>query len=70
MDFHGFNLFRRLITLYKKTVFRTGGYLTDSGDVNLERVQLIMQDLGIVEDEIFRKRQKNEVNFKMRNKQR
>uniref|UniRef100_A0A0A9XCK9 5'-3' exoribonuclease n=1 Tax=Lygus hesperus TaxID=30085 RepID=A0A0A9XCK9_LYGHE len=64
------NAIDRLIRLYKKTVFRTGGYLTDSGDVNLERVQLIMADLGVVEDEIFKNRQKNEVNFKLRNKQR
>lgn len=42
--------------------------MTDSGDVNLDRVQLIMSDLGDVEDEIFKKRQQNELAFKQREK--
>ncbi|XP_012275979.1 5'-3' exoribonuclease 2 homolog isoform X2 [Orussus abietinus] len=58
----------RLVNLYKKTVYRTGGFLTDSGDVNLDRVQMIMSDLGNVEDEIFKKRQQNELAFKQREK--
>ncbi|KDR24133.1 5'-3' exoribonuclease 2-like protein [Zootermopsis nevadensis] len=58
----------RLVNLYKRTVYKTGGFLTDSGNVNLERVQLIMSDLGDVEDEIFKKRQQNEVAFKEREK--
>lgn len=44
------------------------GYLTDSGNVNLQRVQRIMLELGKVEDEIFKKRQENEVAFKAREK--
>ncbi|KAF3421262.1 hypothetical protein E2986_08086 [Frieseomelitta varia] len=40
----------------------------DSGDVNLDRVQLIMSELGSVEDEIFKKRQQNELAFKQREK--
>lgn len=44
------------------------GFLTDSGDVNLDRVQLIMSDLGDAEDEIFKKRQQNELAFKQREK--
>jgi 5''-3'' exonuclease len=44
------------------------GFLTDSGNVNLDRVQLIMGDLGNVEDEIFKKRQQNEIAFKEREK--
>ncbi|KAK0093039.1 hypothetical protein PV326_014447 [Microctonus aethiopoides] len=58
----------RLVTLYKKTVYKTGGFLTDSGDVNLDRVQLILSELGEMEDEIFKKRQQNEVAFKQREK--
>ncbi|XP_032671869.1 5'-3' exoribonuclease 2 homolog [Odontomachus brunneus] len=58
----------RLVTLYKKAVYKTGGFLTDSGDVNLDRVQLIMSDLAEVEDEIFKKRQENELAFKQREK--
>lgn len=58
----------RLVELYKKTVYRTGGFITDSGDVNLDRVQLIMQDLGEMEDEIFKKRQQTEMFFQERNR--
>lgn len=58
----------RLVTLYKKTVYKTGGFLTESGDVNLDRVQLILSELGEMEDEIFKKRQQNEVAFKQREK--
>lgn len=62
------NAIDRLITLYKKCCYKTRGYLTDSGDVALERVEMIMRDLGHVEDEIFRDRQKNEERMKARNK--
>ncbi|XP_031786380.1 5'-3' exoribonuclease 2 homolog [Nasonia vitripennis] len=62
------NAIDRLVTLYKKTVYKTGGFLTNSGDVNLDRVQLILNDLGNVEDEIFKKRQQNELAFKAREK--
>ncbi|XP_026830546.1 5'-3' exoribonuclease 2 homolog isoform X2 [Ooceraea biroi] len=58
----------RLVALYKKAVYKTGGFLTDSGDVNLDRVQLIMSDLGDAEDEIFKKRQQNELAFRQREK--
>uniref|UniRef100_A0A1B6C087 5'-3' exoribonuclease n=1 Tax=Clastoptera arizonana TaxID=38151 RepID=A0A1B6C087_9HEMI len=60
----------RLIALYKKTVYKTNGFITDSGDVELDRVQLIMSDLGEAEDEIFKKRQETELMFKHRNKMR
>lgn len=42
--------------------------MTDSGDVNLDRVQLIMSELGEVEDEIFKRRQQNELAYKQREK--
>lgn len=58
----------RLIELYKKCVYKTSGYLTCSGEVNLERVQMILKDLGLVEDEIFSQRQKREVQFRQRDK--
>lgn len=58
----------RLINLYKNCVYKTNGYLTNSGEVNLERVQMILRDLGMVEDEIFTQRQKREVQFRERNK--
>lgn len=44
------------------------GWLTDSGDVNLDSVQMIMSDLGQAEDEIFKRRQQSELVFKAREK--
>ncbi|XP_050071832.1 5'-3' exoribonuclease 2 homolog [Anopheles maculipalpis] len=62
------NAIDRLVTLYKKCVYKTQGYLTDSGSVLLERVEMIMTDLGYAEDEIFRQRKVSEDRFKERNK--
>ncbi|XP_058130661.1 5'-3' exoribonuclease 2 homolog [Anopheles ziemanni] len=62
------NAIDRLVTLYKKCVYKTRGYLTDSGSVLLERVEMIMTDLGYAEDEIFRQRKTSEDRFKERNK--
>ncbi|XP_059473888.1 5'-3' exoribonuclease 2 homolog isoform X2 [Neocloeon triangulifer] len=58
----------RLVTLYKQAVYKTGGWLTDSGDVSLDRVQLIMTELGEAEDSIFKKRQETEKFFREKNK--
>ncbi|GIY73128.1 5'-3' exoribonuclease 2 [Caerostris darwini] len=60
----------RLVELYKKAVYKTGGYVTKSGHVELSRVQLIMTDLGDVEDEIFKRRQESELSFRARQKDR
>ena len=60
----------RLIKLYKRAVYKTGGYLTDSGSINLARVQLILSELGEVEDEIFKKRRETDVEMKRRNEER
>ncbi|CAD6184562.1 unnamed protein product [Caenorhabditis auriculariae] len=54
----------RLIKLYKEMVYQIKGYLTKDGDVELERVQMIMCGLGEVEDEIFKRRQQDEERFK------
>lgn len=64
------NAIDRLINLYKKCVYKTGGYLTDSGDVALERVEMIMTDLGYMEDQIFKERQKSELRYKENAKRR
>ncbi|XP_053613482.1 5'-3' exoribonuclease 2 homolog [Plodia interpunctella] len=58
----------RLVNLYKKCVYRTKGWITDSGDVELERVQLIMSELGRAEDEIFRRRRASELSFQARDR--
>lgn len=42
--------------------------MTINGDVTLDRVQLIMSDLGLAEDEIFKKRQQTEKMFADRNR--
>jgi 5'-3' exoribonuclease 2 len=44
------------------------GWLTDSGNVSLDRVQLIMTELGEAEDSIFKKRQDTEKFFREKNK--
>lgn len=60
----------RLVELYKKTVYKTGGWLTNSGVPDLTRVQLILSDLGEMEDEIFRNRHRSEQRFKANKKRR
>ncbi len=52
----------------KTKFFQFQGYLTDSGEVNLDRVQMILKDLGFAEDEIFRKRQRRELSYRAREK--
>ncbi|KAM4521598.1 5'-3' exoribonuclease 2 isoform 2-T2 [Odontesthes bonariensis] len=59
----------RLVNIYKDVVHKTGGYLTQNGFVNLERVELIMQAVGVAEDNIFKKRKEDEEHFKRRNKE-
>ncbi|XP_039259920.2 5'-3' exoribonuclease 2-like [Styela clava] len=58
----------KLVRLYKDIVHRTGGYLTKNGIVNLGRVEKIMRGIGEMEDEIFRRRRQNDVNFREREK--
>lgn len=62
------NAIDRLIELYKKCVYKTMGYLTDSGEVDLDRVQMILRDLGFLEDDIFKSRQKRELSYRAREK--
>ncbi|MBN3325314.1 XRN2 exoribonuclease, partial [Atractosteus spatula] len=59
----------RLVGIYKDVVHKTGGYLTENGFVNLERVELIMQAVGVAEDNIFKKRREDEESFRKRMKE-
>ncbi|CCI46952.1 unnamed protein product [Albugo candida] len=45
-----------LILLYAKLLPTLKGYLTDSGEVNLSRVNAILAEVGAVEDEVFLRR--------------
>jgi 5'-3' exoribonuclease 2 len=45
-----------LMTIWKANLDRMGGYLTEHGKVRLERAQIILEQLAMREDEIFRKR--------------
>ncbi|KAK3752419.1 hypothetical protein QZH41_008621, partial [Actinostola sp. cb2023] len=60
----------RLVRLFKNVVPRCGGYITKDGFVDLDRVQLVLTELGLVEDEIFKKRQQDNIQFKQRMKAR
>ncbi|CAB1444946.1 unnamed protein product [Pleuronectes platessa] len=59
----------RLVGIYKDVVQKTGGYLTENGYVKLERVELIMQAVGVAEDNIFKKRKQDDEGFKRRMKE-
>jgi 5'-3' exoribonuclease 2 len=45
-----------LLKIWKQELPRMGGYLTDSGQLRLKSVQIILEGLASREDEIFRKR--------------
>uniref|UniRef100_A0A674C185 5'-3' exoribonuclease n=1 Tax=Salmo trutta TaxID=8032 RepID=A0A674C185_SALTR len=50
----------RLVGIYKDVVHKTGGYITENGFVKLESVELIMQAIGVAEDNIFKKRKEDD----------
>ncbi|KAI6190792.1 5'-3' exoribonuclease [Aphelenchoides bicaudatus] len=58
------NAIDRLVELYKQVVYSTKGWLTDNGDVFVHRVEMIMKELGKVENEIFQSRQERELCIK------
>ena len=50
----------QLIQIWKRHVTHWDSYLTDSGDIDLNKVEDIMADLGKIEDSTFRKRREIE----------
>uniref|UniRef100_A0A914QRI2 5'-3' exoribonuclease n=1 Tax=Panagrolaimus davidi TaxID=227884 RepID=A0A914QRI2_9BILA len=58
------NAIDRLIRLYKQMVRESKGWLTDAGEVSLDRVQIMMKGLGEMEDQIFVQRQKSAKRWK------
>ena len=49
-----------LLAIWKRNLPLMGGYVTNHGDVNLSRAQLMLNGLAESEDEIFRKRRETE----------
>ena len=49
-----------LIGIWKNQAKNWDGYLTDSGEIRLDRVQMIMEELGNVEDQTFKDRRDGE----------
>ncbi|KAI3645592.1 hypothetical protein MP228_008520 [Amoeboaphelidium protococcarum] len=50
----------RLIRLYKDNLQKMGGYLVHKGDVDLQRLQILMEAVGQEEPKIFQDRKKRE----------
>ncbi|KAL1919004.1 uncharacterized protein VTP21DRAFT_2385 [Calcarisporiella thermophila] len=59
-----------LITLWKKSLPLMGGYMTNNGNIDLKKVQYIVQELGSMEDEIFINRKEREERIERANKRR
>ncbi|CAG8434368.1 1364_t:CDS:10 [Diversispora eburnea] len=57
----------RLIPIWKNCHLSMGGYITNNGNVNLEKVQYLFTELSKIEDEIFISRHKS-VQFNTDNK--
>jgi 5'-3' exoribonuclease 2 len=56
----------QLLALHKRLLPSLGGYLTENGVVNLSRVAVLLSELGVVEDKIFKSRRQREDKFKER----
>ncbi|POW13205.1 hypothetical protein PSTT_03923 [Puccinia striiformis] len=49
-----------LLKIWKTNLARMGGYLTDCGELNLKRTEIILEGLASREDDIFRRRREAE----------
>ncbi|GAO50564.1 hypothetical protein G7K_4688-t1 [Saitoella complicata NRRL Y-17804] len=59
-----------LQNIWKRNLPAMGGYLTLDGSVNMERAQIVLNELGKQEDNIFRRRKEQEVRREENNKRR
>lgn len=59
-----------LILIYAKLLPALGGYLTERGEVNLSRVDVILAEVGAVEDVVFQRRALKQDENERRRKQR
>lgn len=60
----------KLIGFWKEELPKSGGYITHNGDVDLFRVQPIMDRIGKLEESTFKERKQKEDNWERKNKQR
>lgn len=58
-----------LLYIYKRMLPFMKGYLTDNGEINLMRVDVLLHELGSIEETILRNKDRQNEYFKMRNKQ-
>eukprot|EP00455_Lapot_gusevi_P025018 TRINITY_DN2619_c0_g1_i1.p1 TRINITY_DN2619_c0_g1~~TRINITY_DN2619_c0_g1_i1.p1 ORF type:complete len:1085 (-),score=313.00 TRINITY_DN2619_c0_g1_i1:432-3491(-) len=58
-----------LLRIYKKILPGLGGYLTENGQVNLARVDVLLAEVGQMEDAVFRARKEAEIRQKQRDNQ-
>ena len=57
----------RLVAIYKRLLPSLGGYLSEnSGELNLSRIDVLLSDLGLVEESIFKQRKGKEDFIKQR----
>eukprot|EP01124_Arcella_intermedia_P032280 TRINITY_DN74_c0_g1_i1.p1 TRINITY_DN74_c0_g1~~TRINITY_DN74_c0_g1_i1.p1 ORF type:complete len:1068 (-),score=283.68 TRINITY_DN74_c0_g1_i1:40-3042(-) len=62
------NAIETLMDIYKKNLPTLGGYLTENGHINLQRLPPIFRDLADLEDNILRERREKELNYARNNK--
>jgi 5'-3' exoribonuclease 2 len=55
----------KLITIWKSKAREWNGYLTDSGEISMARVQSVLEELGEIEDGVFRNRREEEEKKRM-----
>ena len=60
----------RLVGIYRKLLPGMGGYIASNGELDMSRVDLLLSELGTVEDSILKTRKHREETFRQRDKER